>query len=151
MDDQGGEKIERLAELYAVLANDSLKKAYNYQPFYYLTRPVLRYFKYLQGFDRTTKFCGTRIQQAATIWRSPPQHLTRAIMEANFPGLNRDAVLSTRITDDGKWIEQPSGNSPSQIIIDPRDASAGASEMTDARTYGRSNPLFRQSNIAPER
>lgn len=121
MDQQGGEKIERLAELYAVLSNDSVRKGYRAQIFYYVTKGVMRKFKYFQGFEVGHKFSGTRIQQLATIWRSPPQGPMQAILKANFPVKMPDSMKVFRINARGETIEQTAQKDSYKIVIDPRD------------------------------
>lgn len=122
MDQQGGEKIERLAELYAALANDSVAKDYRAQAFYYMTKDVLKKYKELQGFEPRHKFAGTRIQQVATIWRSPPQGPTEAFLRANFQKGLPASTKIFRIDTEGTSIEQTAFKGTYSIVIHPRDS-----------------------------
>lgn len=85
MDAQGGEKIEFLAELFIILATASNQNNDAIEDYYFLSDQVLLKFKYLQDFPPQHKFEGTRIEQAANIWRPSPPSIVAAIIRANLP------------------------------------------------------------------
>jgi hypothetical protein len=84
MDAEGGEKIDAMERLYAILAQDAKERGILRDDFYYLSDDVLARFKLFQGFDYDAPFPGTRLQQAFLIWSAPPQHMLRAEITAMF-------------------------------------------------------------------
>lgn len=83
MDEQGGEKIEILTELYGLLLENAIDRKLLYSQFYYLSESVLSKFKMLQGFEWDTEFPGGALEQAFTIWNQAPLPVVKALMEAN--------------------------------------------------------------------
>jgi len=88
MDGQGGEKIDIMEDLYGRLFVDGERRGLLDSNYYYLSDSVLAKFKMFQGFDWSTPFPGSRIEQAYLIWRQSPKGITDAILAANgFPDL----------------------------------------------------------------
>lgn len=83
MDEQGGEKIEILTELYGLLLENAIDRNLLLREFYYLSESVLSRFKMLQGFEWDTEFDGEPLEQAFTIWNQAPLPIVKALMEAN--------------------------------------------------------------------
>ncbi len=83
MDEQGGEKIEILADCFGFLLNDARERNLLRDDFYHLSDSVLRGFKMFQGFDPLTEFPGYRLEQAYLIWQQCPQQTLKAVLEAN--------------------------------------------------------------------
>ncbi|MEN5084013.1 hypothetical protein ABE438_16150 [Bosea sp. TWI1241] len=89
MDGQGGEKIDIMEDLYGRLFVDGERRNLLDSNYYYLSDSVLAKFKMFQGFDWSTPFPGSRIEQAYLIWRQSPKGITDAILAANgFPNLS---------------------------------------------------------------
>lgn len=82
MDAQGGEKLDHMARLYCILAEDAQERRIMSDDFYYLSDMVLARFKLFQGFDPATPFPGPRVQQAYLIWAQSGMHTRRALVEA---------------------------------------------------------------------
>lgn len=82
MDEQGGEKIELLAELYRLLFEDAVKRKLLRDDYYYLSDNVLWTFENFQG-------CGPEVEgmscleQAVVIWNQSPRSMRDAIPRAN--------------------------------------------------------------------
>lgn len=85
MDAQGGEKIELLAELYWRLAISSRSRPNFNDAYYYLGPQVLAKFKLFQGYAWDHPLRGSRIEQAAFIWRGMPVNIVSALIKANLP------------------------------------------------------------------
>lgn len=83
MDAQGSEKIEILAELYGVLAENAWRRGILRNDYYHVSERVLTVFKLLQDFDPSTVFPGYQLEQAYTIWRHAPQSMRNALLKAN--------------------------------------------------------------------
>jgi hypothetical protein len=83
MDAQGCEKIDVLAELYGVLAENARRRGMLRNDYYHVSEEVLTVFKLLQDFDPTTVFPGYQLEQAYTIWRHAPQSMRNAMLIAN--------------------------------------------------------------------
>ena len=88
MDAQGGEQIERLAVLYAMLFDDARTRGLLRDDFYFLSDSVLAKFKMFQGFDPHLEFDGYRIEQARSIWNQSPFNLLTSMIHAQEPSLN---------------------------------------------------------------
>lgn len=83
MDAQGGEKIDILAELFGVLAENARSRGMLRDDYYHLSETVLTVFKALQDFDPSAHFPGSQLEQAYTIWRHSPPSMRNAVLEAN--------------------------------------------------------------------
>jgi hypothetical protein len=83
MDAQGGEKINGMERLYAILAIDAAEREILRDDFYFLSDEVLAAFKRFQGFPPTSEFPGSRIEQAHLIWAQSPFSMRAAIANAN--------------------------------------------------------------------
>jgi hypothetical protein len=55
--------------------------------FYHFTDQLLAKFKRFQGLNHVLEFPGTRLEQAALIWRQTPRGLLNAILKANGASL----------------------------------------------------------------
>jgi hypothetical protein len=88
MDAEGGEQIERLAVLYAMLYDDASTRGLLRDDFYFLSDSVLAKFKMFQGFDPYWEFNGYRIEQARSIWNQSPFNLLTSMIDAQEPWLN---------------------------------------------------------------
>lgn len=88
MDAQGGEQIERLAVLYAMLYDDAHTRGLLRDDFYFLSDSVLSKFKMFQGFEPHLEFAGYRIEQARSIWNQSPYNLLSSVMNAQELGVN---------------------------------------------------------------
>ncbi len=126
MDAEGGEKIEKLAELYALLANASLARENKNPYFYYLSKRTLKRFKMFQGFAPNQRFCGTRIQQAAIIWRSPPNNIIQALIAKNFSSSELNSAVY-RIAASGELMAQTLRPGGLQIIVNPSNPPSSVS------------------------
>lgn len=91
MDEEGGEKIEILTELYGLLLNNAVARDIYYVGFYNLSETVLSKFKMFQGFEWNEKFSGEPLEQAISIWDQTPRSIVKALMEVN--GFNEDELL----------------------------------------------------------
>lgn len=85
MDAERGEKIELLADLYWQLSAASTRKSDSDPAYYYLSTQVLAKFKMLQGYEWDHEIRGSRIEQAAYIWRGVPVSTAYALIKANLP------------------------------------------------------------------
>lgn len=94
MDAQGGEQIERLAVLYAMLCDDAHTRGLLRDDFYFLSDSVLAKFKMFQGFDPNLEFAGYRIEQARSIWNQCPFNLLSSVINAQE--LRIDPLLFAR-------------------------------------------------------
>ena len=83
MDAQGGEKIDILAELYGVLAENARRRGILRDDYYHVSEKILAIFKLLQNHDQFTVFPGCQLEQAYTIWRHAPRSMLNAVFEAN--------------------------------------------------------------------
>jgi hypothetical protein len=83
MDAQGGEKIELMADLYALLFADASARGPISDDYYFLSDDVLGRFKMFQGFDPSEPFPGGRLEQVYHIWRQCPQGMLEAVLQAN--------------------------------------------------------------------
>lgn len=93
MDAQGAEKIDVLAELFGVLAENARRRGILRNDYYHLSETVLTVFKILQDFDPSTRFPGSELEQAYTIWRHAPPSMRNAILEANGVALIKEPPL----------------------------------------------------------
>jgi hypothetical protein len=84
MDAQGGEKIDLMERLYAILATDAKERGILRDDFYFISDDVLGRFKMFQGFDYFTPFPGYRVEQAYLIWAQCPVNMMKAVVSAMF-------------------------------------------------------------------
>lgn len=95
VDAQGGEKLERVAELYGVLAHN----AHRHHPwrveYYHLSEQVLAKFMMMQGFDLGRPIIGTPIERAWYIWDCSPPCVVEALIRANTPTATDPATRRT--------------------------------------------------------
>lgn len=94
MDAQGGENIELLFAYYCSLVDNATNRGLLYrEDFYFFTDQLLAKFKWFQSSERDVEFPGTRLEQAALIWRQAPRCTMNAILEANgLPAASRDFI-----------------------------------------------------------
>ena len=85
VDAEGGEKLEAVAELFRELAKSSRQRHPERDEFYFLSKPVLRKFKVMQGFDPLDEIAGKPIEQAWHIWDCAPLNVVEALIRANLP------------------------------------------------------------------
>lgn len=85
VDAQDGEKLDRAAELYGILAGAARRRHPYREDYYYLSPNVLRQFMDMQGFDPGTGFDGPAIEQAWRVWDCAPRQVMSAIIRANWP------------------------------------------------------------------
>jgi hypothetical protein len=109
MDAQGGEQIERLAVLYAMLYDDAHTRGLLRDEFYFLSSSVLSKFKMLQGFEPHLEFAGYRIEQARSIWNQSPFSMLGAVVNAQDLGIN--PLLFVR------GLKEPQHPAPGQAIL----------------------------------
>jgi hypothetical protein len=83
MDEQGGEKIDVMCDLYGDLHRDASRRGLLCEAYYFLHDGLLSTFKRLQGFQRDTQFPGCSLEQAILIWSQPPLPMRNAILLAN--------------------------------------------------------------------
>lgn len=94
MDAEGGEDIELLWSYFCTLIDDARNRSLlSREDFYYFTDQLLAKFKLFQSLDYDLAFPGTRLEQAALIWRQTPRCTMNAILEVNgFPPIPRDFI-----------------------------------------------------------
>lgn len=94
MDAEGGENIELLWSYFCTLIDDARNRSLlSRGDFYYFTDQLLAKFKLFQSLDYDLVFPGTRLEQAALIWRQTPRCTMNAILEVNgFPPVPRDFI-----------------------------------------------------------
>lgn len=80
VDAQGGEKLALMERLYSILTDDAVERCLMREEFYFLSDELLASFKRMQGYDPTTYFPGSRIEQAYLIRRYAKRDL-RGLME----------------------------------------------------------------------
>jgi len=109
MDAQGGEQIERLAVLYAILWDDAHTRGLLREDFYYLSDSVLAKFKMFQGFEPSLEFAGYRIEQASSIWNQSPFSVLSSMVDAQELGI--DPMLFVR------GLKEPPPLAPGQTVL----------------------------------
>lgn len=92
-DAQGGEKLPLMERFYSLLLDDALERRLLRDEFYFLSDAVLRSFKRMQGFDASTDFPGSRLEQAYLILAEPERPLRNALAEANGFRLGDEPLL----------------------------------------------------------
>ena len=83
MDEQGGEKLEILAELYRTLLENAVERGILRDDFYHLDEHVVERFRYFQGFKSKAPIQGGPLEQAYRIWNQSPRSTRDAILIAN--------------------------------------------------------------------
>jgi hypothetical protein len=94
MDAQGGENIELLFSYYCTLADDATNRGLLHRDdFYFFGDQLLAKFRLFQSIEWDVSFPGTRLEQAALIWRQTPRCTMNALLEANgFPPVRPDFI-----------------------------------------------------------
>lgn len=82
-DAQGGEKLASMERLYSILTDDAVERDLMREEFYFLSDQLLASFKRMQGYDPTTYFPGSRVEQAYLILAEGELGARRAMAEAN--------------------------------------------------------------------
>jgi len=86
VDAQGGEKLALMERLYSILTDDAVERDLMREDFYFLSDNLLATYKKMQGYDPTTHFPGSCIEQAYLILAEGELDARRALAEANgFP------------------------------------------------------------------
>jgi hypothetical protein len=105
VDAQGGEKLAGMERLYSILTDDAVERGLMRDDFYFLSDELLGSFKRMQGYDATTHFPGSRVEQAYLILAEGESGMRRALAEANgVPMTNRPLLpggLYLVLADDG--------------------------------------------------
>jgi hypothetical protein len=83
VDAQGGEKLALMERLYSILTDDAVERGLMREEFYFLSDEFLASFKRMQGYDPTTYFPGSRVEQAYLILAELELGMRRAMAEAN--------------------------------------------------------------------
>ena len=83
VDAQGGEKLAGMERLYSILTDDAVERGLMREDFYFLSDKLLASFKKMQGYEATTFFPGSRIEQAYLILAECELKTRRAMAEAN--------------------------------------------------------------------
>jgi len=83
VDGQGGEKLSLMERFYSILLDDAVERGLLRNDFYFLGDEALDSFKRMQGYEHSTDFPGTRLEQAYLILAEPERHVRNAIAEAN--------------------------------------------------------------------
>lgn len=92
-DAQGGEKLALMERFYSILLDDAIERGLLREEFYFLSDAVLGSFKRMQGYDASTAFPGSRLEQAYLILAEPERPLRNAIAEANGFTLGDEPLL----------------------------------------------------------
>lgn len=118
-DAQGGEKLASMERLYRILLDDAVERELLCEDFYFLSDEVLGLFKRMQGYDLTSYFPGSRLEQAFLILAAPEFKMRQAIAAANGFNLGGNSNLPGQmmIVFDGEDIRQSDpvisqGNAP---------------------------------------
>ena len=83
VDAQGGEKLRSMERLYSILTDDAVERGLMRDEFYFLSDEFLSLFKRIQGYDASTYFPGSRIEQAYLILAEGEASVRRALAEIN--------------------------------------------------------------------
>lgn len=95
IDAQCGEKLERVAYLYGVLAHRFHRLHPNRSVYYHLSDQVIFKFMMMQGFDLARPIAGKPIEKAWYIWDCSPPCIVEALVRANMPSsVGPDAKLA---------------------------------------------------------
>ncbi|WP_140336241.1 HNH endonuclease [Acinetobacter seifertii] len=97
MDEQGGEKIEIMSELFDELLHNAKARGLLCDEFYFLSENTLQILRRFQGYKAHTIISGLCLEQANQIWKGAPLNVINAILKANgFPG--REVTFSNGFT-----------------------------------------------------
>jgi len=72
-----------MERLYSILTDDAVERDLMREEFYFLSDEVLTTFKRMQGYEATTHFPGSRLEQAYLILAEGELNMRRAMAEAN--------------------------------------------------------------------
>lgn len=93
VDAQGGEKLAAMERLYSILTDDAVERDLMREEFYFLSDQLLASFKRMQGYDPTTFFPGSRIEQAYLILAEGELGARRAMARANGVPMTDEPLL----------------------------------------------------------
>ena len=93
VDAQGGEKLATMERLYSILTDDAVERGLMREDFYFLSDELLASFKRMQGYDPTTFFPGSRVEQAYLILAECELNMRRAMAEANGVPMTHQPLL----------------------------------------------------------
>jgi hypothetical protein len=93
VDSQGGEKLELMERFYSILLDDAVERGLLRDEFYFLGDNVLGTFKKIQGFNLSTMFPGSRLEQAYLILSECEEALRNAVAKANGFSAGAEALL----------------------------------------------------------
>jgi hypothetical protein len=89
VDWQGGEKLAYMARLYSILVDDAVDRGLVGDDFYFVSDQLLTTFKTMQGYEQSTDFPGSRVEQAYLVLAESENPMRRALAEADgFPMTN---------------------------------------------------------------
>lgn len=93
VDAQGGEKLAAAERLFSILTDDAVERNLMKDDFYFLSDTVLGSLKRMQGYDPTTYFPGSRIEQAYLILAECGLETRRAIAKADGLPMTSEPLL----------------------------------------------------------
>jgi hypothetical protein len=93
VDAQGGEKLALMERLYSILTDDAVERGLMREEFYFLGDQLLASFKRMQGYDPSTFFPGSRVEQAYLILAEGELGMRRAIAAANDVPMTDQPIL----------------------------------------------------------
>lgn len=124
IDSQGGEKLAYMERLFSILLDDAVERELICEDFYFLSDTVLGSLKRMQGYDLSTHFPGSRLEQAYLILAEPELQLRQAIAHANGFELGGGPLLpSGIIMISGSDVNQRAGRSVFQAYF-PRSKTS---------------------------
>lgn len=83
VDAEGGEKLDSMERLYAILYQDSVERGLVYEPFYSISEIVISTLKKMQGYSVGDCFPGSTLQQACIILATCERQTRDALLTAN--------------------------------------------------------------------
>ena len=102
-----------MERLYSILTDDAVERGLMRDDFYFLSDELLASFKRMQGYDPTTYFPGSRIEQAYLISAEGDLGMRRAMAEANGVPMANQPLLPC-----GLYLVRPeSAGRPRESII----------------------------------
>jgi hypothetical protein len=113
VDAQGGEKLAAMERLYSILTDDAVERGLMQEDFYFLSDELLASFKRMQGYDSTTFFPGSRIEQAYLILAECELNMRRAMAEANGVPMTDQPLLPGGLF----LVLADDGGRPSESVI----------------------------------
>lgn len=93
VDAQGGEKLHSAERFFSILTDDAVERGLMRDDFYFLSDNVLASLKHIQGYDPTTYFPGSRIEQAYLILAECELGMRRAMAEAGGIPMTSEPLL----------------------------------------------------------